>query len=157
MRKQVVNALSKFGLLVAIAMTVAAGSAQAQTLANRINANIPFDFIVSDQKLPAGEYSISRGLPNSGDTIMQVSSVAGHARATRLTIPVVTQLPKNHATLVFHRYGNQYFLFQVWAPGSSVGRALPKSHAEREVQHKAGDAVGKIAQPMDTVTVSGRE
>lgn len=35
--------------------------------------------------------------------------------------------------LVFHRYGNQYFLSQFWIHGSSVGFELPKSKAERQI------------------------
>jgi hypothetical protein len=34
---------------------------------------------------------------------------------------------------VFHKYGNHYFLRQVWSPGQSEGYELPASKVEREL------------------------
>jgi hypothetical protein len=39
--------------------------------------------------------------------------------------------------LVFHRYGNAYFLSEVWPTGSTLGKQLRKSKAELEIA-KAG-------------------
>ena len=35
--------------------------------------------------------------------------------------------------LVFHRYGSQYFLTQIWIAGDARGKELPQSGREREV------------------------
>jgi hypothetical protein len=35
--------------------------------------------------------------------------------------------------LVFHRYGSQYFLTQIWTAGNARGKELPESGREREV------------------------
>ena len=35
--------------------------------------------------------------------------------------------------LVFHRYGSQYFLAQIWTAGNDRGQELPESGREREV------------------------
>jgi hypothetical protein len=35
--------------------------------------------------------------------------------------------------LVFSRYGDRYFLSQVFSAGSGVGRQIPKSKLEREL------------------------
>jgi hypothetical protein len=35
--------------------------------------------------------------------------------------------------LVFHRYGDQYFLAQIWTAGNDRGRELPRTEREREV------------------------
>jgi hypothetical protein len=40
------------------------------------------------------------------------------------------------ARLVFHRYGNTYFLSQVWMAGSSVGRELRKMRQERAIERE---------------------
>jgi hypothetical protein len=37
------------------------------------------------------------------------------------------------ARLVFHRYGNQYFLHQVWTTDLDSGRELPASKQERSL------------------------
>ena len=36
--------------------------------------------------------------------------------------------------VVFHRYGQRYFLSEVWAPGQQTGRQLVKSAEERSVE-----------------------
>jgi hypothetical protein len=35
--------------------------------------------------------------------------------------------------LVFHSYGGQYFLAQIWRAGGTRGKELPKTRREREV------------------------
>jgi hypothetical protein len=47
--------------------------------------------------------------------------------------------PVRSAALVFRRYGDDYFLSEVWPKGGSIGRALPKSHTERELERKSQD------------------
>lgn len=38
------------------------------------------------------------------------------------------------ARLVFNRYGEEYFLSQVWTDGGQLGRELPKSKRERSLE-----------------------
>src|SRR6476469_4614271 len=110
MKKATVRGFAKLGLL-AVMMIVAAGaSAKAQSLDYRLTANIPFDFSVADKKLPAGKYWISRAQQSQGDMIVQIRSTKGNANVIRLTIPVNTLYPVRDAAVVFHRYGNEYFL-----------------------------------------------
>ena len=40
---------------------------------------------------------------------------------------------REHASLVFNRYGDQSFLKEVWTVGDLTGRQLFPSRAEREV------------------------
>ena len=112
MKKQVVRTLMMFGLV--MAMFVMVGSAQAQSLANKMRINIPFEFSVGDSKLPAGDYSVGRALSTSGDTVLLISNVKHSDSAFPLTNSAQSLDPKDVNTLVFHRYGDQYFLYQVW-------------------------------------------
>jgi len=41
--------------------------------------------------------------------------------------------PANKTKLVFNRYGDKYFLSQVWIAGETRRRELPKSSREKEV------------------------
>ena len=68
---------------------------------------------------------------------MRISSKDGHSNINRWTIPVIRLTSKDKATLLFHRYGDQYFLSQVWPAGGSTGRLLPKSRAERDAERQA--------------------
>jgi hypothetical protein len=79
MRKQLLKALATISFLIAVAI-VPVRSAQAQTLAYRVRANIPFDFIVADKTFPAGEYYIYRTRQYSGDDVVTVGCGRPHAR-----------------------------------------------------------------------------
>ena len=58
--------------------------------------------------------------------------------------------PQAKSKLVFHRYGNRYFLTQVWSAGSSLGRELPKSAKEKE------QALAAHNHASDQVTIVAR-
>ena len=64
-------------------------------------------------------------------TLLHTASVAPrsgpHSRRSRLS-PLPTA-----SKLVFHRYGSQYFLAQIWTAGYEQGKELPKSSRESEV------------------------
>lgn len=141
--KQVVR-LTMIGLLSVVAMVVMVGSAQAQSLGNKIRINVPFEFSVGDKKLPAGEYSIGRAMPSSGDTVLLISRVNEKDSVFPLTNSAQSLEPKDADTLVFHRYGDQYFLFQVWPAGATYGRVVVKSRSEREAQRKTSYEVVQV-------------
>jgi hypothetical protein len=127
------------GLLAVMTIVAASVSANAQSLNYRLTANIPFDFSVAGKKLPAGKYWINRAQQSNGDTVVQIRSTDGHSNLTRLTMPVLAYNPVEKSTLVFHRYGDEYFLSEIWPAGGLTGRELPTSPAEREVARKAQD------------------
>ena len=140
MRKDVLKGLAKISLLAVILMIAASASVKAQSLQYKLTANIPFDFTINNDKLPAGKYSISRAQQSNGDQLLQIESADGHKSVIRLTIPVMTRNPMSRGTVVFHRYGDEYFMVEVWPAGGSTGRAFPKSRTEREVARKAQEA-----------------
>ena len=155
MKKATVKGFAMFGLLAVMTIITAGASAKAQSLDYRLTANIPFEFSVADKKLPAGKYWISRAQQSQGDMIVQIRSAQGNANVIRLTIPVNTLYPMRSASLVFNRYGNEYFLSEVWPKGGSIGRELTKSRGERELERKAqGNQVAATTGPvLETVTI----
>src|SRR5205823_5329400 len=103
--------------LVGLLSMLAAASAHAQSR-NTIEANIPFDFAVGDTILKAGHYVVDR-------VDMQrlvVTSTNGNVRAFALA-PRNIERPSNHASekLVFHLYGDMYFLSEAWINGKGNG------------------------------------
>ena len=145
MKLQLVNVLKKVGLLCAILLATLVTSAQAQSPSNRLTAQIPFDFSIGDQKLPSGKYSVGRLRQYSDDAVLSIDDEKGHSKAIRTSIPVRNLDLNENAKLVFHRYGDQYFLYQVWPAGTTTGRQFPKSRSEREAQRDlaTSPAVGK--------------
>lgn len=97
---------------------------EAQTI--RMEAAIPFAWQLNGQQLHAGDYEITR---DASSHVMRIEDKASRKGAFLVTTPASVESPT--ARLVFHCYGNQYFLAEVVAPGLSVSK-LPISPAERE-------------------------
>ena len=152
MKIQLVNVLKKISLLSVMLLVPTVSFAQGQSLAYRVRANIPFDFSVADKKLPSGKYSIGRARPNSDDSILSIADGDGQSKAIRMSIPVQTLHAKDNVTLVFHRYGDQYFLYQVWLAGETTGRQFLKSGSEREIERR--NSSGRIAENVQVETVT---
>jgi hypothetical protein len=159
MKTKLYNLMAKAGVLCAVVLATACVSVQAQSLQYRIRVNIPFDFSIANKKLPAGNYSIGRAIQNSDNTVLSILDGRGHTKEARLSIPVLAAEAKNQATLVFHRYGDEYFLYQVWTAGETTGRQFLKSSAERALQSQrmTNQSSGKVTPKVtvETVTVAG--
>ena len=153
MKTQLISLISKVTLLSAMLLVTLTASAQGQSLAYRVKANIPFDFTVGEKQLPAGEYSVARTIPSSGDLVLSITDHDGHTKATRLTNATVTLSPKDRSVLVFHRYGDQYFLFQVWTAGETGGREFPESRSERNQRELAKNSGVAQNNKCETVTI----
>jgi len=148
-------------LLSAILIAASATSAQGQSLARRARFNVPFDFTFGEKKLAAGQYSVGRPIQSSDDTTVSVADGDGRSKVMRLSNAVYKLHANTRAVLVFHRYGDEYFLAQVWQAGSTTGREFPVTRKERElykqlVRNSSGDNVA-----YQTITVAadfhGRE
>ena len=152
------NVVAKMGLLAVMTVIAASVSANAQSLNYKLTANIPFDFSVAGEKLPAGKYSIGRAQQSNGDTVVQIRSTDGHANVVRFTIPVFANDPVKQSSLVFRRYGNEYFLAEIWPVGAVTGRELPKTQAERELARKAENSgVAALNAPdVKTITIQAK-
>ena len=103
---------------------------QAQSI--MLKANIPFDFVVGEKRLPSGEYHVKSLNP----VLTQIQSKDGHSTAIVLTTGMQAAKISDAGKLVFNRYGDQYFLSKIWVPSSDTGRQLPKSRFEREVAQR---------------------
>jgi hypothetical protein len=131
MKRQIVKGLAMLVLTLALAgatAVVANGQSNA-----RLVAHVPFDFVVGDKTLSAGEYSVA-ATDQSGATMASANS-QGDA-AIRLSSPMERKDREKAAKLVFHRYGSTYFLAQVWRAGEATGRELSKSSQERSIQRE---------------------
>lgn len=125
-------------LLAVVALTLVSAVATVNAQESRTQvANIPFEFQVGDTTLPAGDYNVTR-MMNSGETI----ALRGAASAVRLSSLIIRSEPAKQSKLVFHRYGDQYFLSEVWTAGYTNGRKLVKSKAEGQLQRE----ISKVAR-----------
>lgn len=138
------NAMFRIGLMLALAFLAAAQFVQAQ---EPVLANIPFAFVAENTPLPAGEYRVQKVSDSSPALLIRCTE--GSPAIMVMTQPASVNVAQQKSKLIFRRYGNRYFLVQVWSAGSSSGRQLPKSAEEKEqilARNKAPDQVTIVAR-----------
>ena len=116
--------------LLTMVLLMAAGSANAQLGANEVRAKIPFDYKVGNATMKSGDCSIR----TAGDNALVIRS-SGSEAALTLSRSVYGK-PSRDTKLVFSKYGDEYFLAQIWVEGETSGVQLPKTRAERELMSK---------------------
>jgi hypothetical protein len=62
-----------------------------------------------------------------------VQSKDGRTSALFTTMPVRSRDTQEKTSLVFNKYGDQYFLSQIWTAGGNSGRELLMPRQEREL------------------------
>lgn len=126
MKKQVLFALLTMVLL------MAAGTANAQLGSkNEVRANVPFDYRVGNATMKAGNCSIR----SAGTADVLAIRCEGSEAKLAMSHPVSGK-PAGETKLVFHKYGDQYFLAQVWVEGDETGAQLPRTRIENELISK---------------------
>lgn len=122
--------------LVAAATMIMAGSAIAQQ-SYAVQANIPFSFTVNNSQLPSGTYTIwcDTGMSN-------VINLENRDKGVHIvTLPsTVDNAAQKSSVLVFHRYGEQYFLSDIRSTASATDVQLPMSGAEKKARAAAQEA-----------------
>ena len=122
-------------LMAAALLMLSVVSAHAQS--GPLMAKIPFGFYAGDILLPAGEYRI---VPIENG-VMNVFNLDTHTPAIFNTFTVRNLgLEPIPGKLVFHRYGRDYFLSEMWWAGQSVGSKTMSSKREREQAKTAAPA-----------------
>jgi hypothetical protein len=132
-------------LSIVIGLSVAGFAA----LSARVDANIPFDFMIGNKRLPAGKYLIQRG-STTGTSVIR--GLENKKVATFMTIKG-NQNSEQKTKLIFHRYGDQYFLAQVWEGVNNTVVEIPKSKAERKAAKAADHDLTQNAIEPEVVTV----
>jgi hypothetical protein len=137
MNISMIRVLALFGLIA----TIGPLSAMAQ---DRVPFSVPFGFTVGAKSFPPGDYRITETVPD----IIVLRTRDGHGLMVTLGHPG-QPAKTDQPTLVFHRYGNRYFLSEVRL--SNRGSVLPMSAGEKEL-------IAARAEPKarEVVASSGR-
>jgi hypothetical protein len=107
-------------------VTVAAVQAQDKT----VTANVPFNFYIGSKAMSQGAYTVAEFWHGA---VVALRSADG---ATSVTTHEVTSNQRfEPAKLVFHRYGDSYFLAEIWTGDGNVGQSLAVSSREKELAH----------------------
>ena len=156
MKRKVIKRLMILSLVSIFTLCAVVASANAQ-LSVPIRAKIPFDFSLGDKKLAAGEYTFSRLSGIADNRTMLVRSEDSSTRMFQSTLVAQVLTPKNESILVFHKYGDQYFLEQIWTSGEQEGTQLSESRSERTIrrqlaQTQQSNMSGKVTK-VETVEI----
>ncbi len=119
--------ITKHAALLLMALVGLTGLLNAQSAT--ITARVPFDFIANGNTLPAGECTIA--IEVNGRALLLMSS--GNQHNFAFSIDDESASSKRENALVFHRYGDRYFLVAIKREGKT-GYKLPASKLERELQ-----------------------
>jgi hypothetical protein len=125
------QAIKAFGFL-SLLFSLSAIHVYAQNTALVRKVEIPFDFSVGDKTFPAGTYSVARVFQDKSALLL--TSKDGREAINILTSPVQARQISEKGRLLFRRYGETYFLFQIWEPDNTQGRQLSKSRTERSIE-----------------------
>lgn len=130
----------------AVVTMLAVGSVNAQSGA-RIEANVPFDFTAGDAKVKAGDYSVTRIARNE---FLLRSADLKTSVVVQAPVTIEQRREGSPARLVFKRYGNEYFLAQVWSDARAEGRQLYSSKTEERLarQFKEENETAKLVEVL---------
>ena len=123
-------------------LVIGAGSAFA-ALAAPIKVNVPFEFVVGDTTLPAGEYLISSPSDYSA-ALLAIRSADGKSTIFVQTDPLSPEgdIYVSKTRLTFEKVNGKEFLTRVWESGSDMGYGLTASEHLMKAQ-QASNVAGK--------------
>ena len=133
------NLVSKFAVLTVLALCAVAAFGQSMML----KADIPFDFSIGDKYLPSGGYTVN-SLTNE---VQCWRNADGKSVALQMTIPI-QKFGNGDAKLIFHRYGSEYVLAEIW--NGQTGREVPASKREKKLAKSGSyETVAMVLQPVN--------
>ena len=118
------------------------GTAVVNAQDQKEKANIPFAFETSERTLSAGDYMVQE---TSSRGVLELSDSNGRAiyLASYLTDSGAPQNPR----LVFHCYGKERMLSQVWMDDGS-GFAVAESATEKNLRHQLKITPTLVSLPL---------
>ena len=144
MKKQILNIVVTLSIVTTLTLSALAN------LGSNIRVTIPFAFYVNGVTMPAGSYDIN-SLSTRG-----VMSIRNRERTKAASFRIQQEMsnPKiEKSNLLFHRYGQQYFLVEIQDGANGATHELAKSKAERAAAKGTTDHLAQNLQP-EIVTVS---
>jgi hypothetical protein len=134
MKRQIVERISMLVVLGTITLATAVVSAHGQST-HRLTAHVPFDFIAGEKILTAGDYTVGSMTADRSEILIR--NVKTGQSEFRLTNTVEPKRGEDRARLVFHRYGQTYFLAEVWRGNLDSGSRLIQSKQERAMNRES--------------------
>lgn len=122
MKERLLRLICSLGVLLAAALSYS------QTVHTDLNieADIPFNFVVGQQTMPAAHYTIRSFGASDGQTLL-VRSADGQSKAILRAHGVQAVEVPEKCKLIFLVAGGHHFLHEMWLPGNQRGHQLPQN------------------------------
>jgi hypothetical protein len=129
--------LSAFAAALIVSATIVPSPAHAKPRPKAYTIAVPFDFVVGNRTMPAGNYRFQLvfGSPTQNDTgaVLAVRSEDGRYYASTFTSVTEGDAPSDGPRLVFSRAGDHASLSQLWEQGNSNGLKLNVPNADTQL------------------------
>jgi hypothetical protein len=130
-----------FTVLVCV-LTIHPAKAHGQIIGD-LQVSIPFQFYAGNAKLPVGKYVVPL-LDNSDSKVMEISSADRSTAALFEVQDVEANSAPSKSELIFNKYGNRYFLTEIFDEGNPDGSRVPESQYEKRVGQAAEEAQAHV-------------
>ncbi len=137
MKRNVMDAVTVMIVAVAMSMLAMTAPMVAQRQSGPMKVTVPFNFVIENDRLKAGHYTIER-IANGR---LRIRNEDGSVSTIFLAIPAQESRTPEKAHFIFHHYGSEYFLAKIWVAGQQGGWELLKGKYEMEIAKKQTAAV----------------
>jgi len=119
--------------LVVMTLVVLSGMAAAQLIGSTtVVAQVPFEFMVANKTVPAGEYVV-QAFTMDGNTLV-IRNAEAKVGLVSTSSQTEGKQDASHYALVFKHYGDRYFLSGIELQGSKIAYRLPENKVEAELR-----------------------
>jgi hypothetical protein len=108
----------------------------------RIVVQVPFQFMVGNKHVPAGEYTVQPA--TNGGPMLAIRDVDAKVSLFTLATPTLAKKASGSYALVFHKYGDKAFLTGIKLAGDRTIYQIPESRAEAELRAQNVTATEEI-------------
>ena len=130
-------------LMMALTLTMLPMLAAAQMKSSdKIVTQVPFEFMVGNQTLPAGKCIVQPATPDM--KTVRIHDVDAKLSLFSTISTVETKKAAGSYALVFHKYGDRHFLWGVKLEGDRTMYRLPENRAEAELRAQNVTATEEI-------------
>jgi hypothetical protein len=126
--------MKQFAAIALLAFASFAATDHALAWDQAVRADVPFNFTAGGTQFPAGTYTIIHDSP-------QMIRVKGADQQARFVVSSIAAFSEELGDnkLVFHKYGDRYFLREVVNSNSNFDVRLPVSKLEKRVKNEKAD------------------
>jgi len=119
--------------------------------AHRVTADIPFDFFIGKEMMPAGTYEFEVANRHAYPGALIVRSTIPGANHSFIVPALLDKATKGaEPSIMFNRYGAAYFFANINADSGSMAFKVWKSDTEKRLAREAREVVPVKIQPTET-------